>query len=105
MTPLFSDAARHSSSSRDSIVVIRIRYDDELHFPRCHSSNYWAAAFLSCFCLQSNQLHAFHACLQLEAPFIPKFSHPGSTQNFDEYEEEQLRVHATEKCAKEFADF
>ena len=43
--------------------------------------------------------------LQTEAPFIPKFKHPGSTENFDEYEEEQLRIHSTEKCAKEFADF
>lgn len=42
---------------------------------------------------------------KLEAPFIPKFKHPGSTENFDEYEEEQLRIHSTEKCAKEFADF
>ena len=43
--------------------------------------------------------------LQLDAPFIPKFKHPGSTENFDDYEEEQLRIHSTEKCAKEFADF
>uniref|UniRef100_H2YHW2 cAMP-dependent protein kinase n=1 Tax=Ciona savignyi TaxID=51511 RepID=H2YHW2_CIOSA len=38
------------------------------------------------------------------APFMPKFKHPGSTENFDDYEEEQLRIHST-KCVKEFADF
>lgn len=42
---------------------------------------------------------------RVEAPFVPKYKGPGSTENFDEYEEEQLRIHATEKCAKEFADF
>uniref|UniRef100_A0A3B3VCR1 Protein kinase cAMP-activated catalytic subunit beta n=1 Tax=Poecilia latipinna TaxID=48699 RepID=A0A3B3VCR1_9TELE len=30
---------------------------------------------------------------------------PGDTSNFDDYEEEDIRVSQTEKCAKEFADF
>lgn len=42
---------------------------------------------------------------QVEAPFIPKFKHAGDASNFDDYEEEQLRIHSTEKHAKEFADF
>ncbi|XP_039258432.1 cAMP-dependent protein kinase catalytic subunit beta isoform X1 [Styela clava] len=42
---------------------------------------------------------------KVEAPFIPKFKHAGDSSNFDDYEEEQLRIHSTEKHAKEFADF
>ena len=43
--------------------------------------------------------------LQVEAPFIPKCRGPGDFSNFDDYEEEPLRISSTEKCAKEFADF
>jgi len=42
---------------------------------------------------------------QVEAPFAPKTKGPGDTSNFDDYEEETLRISSTEKCAKEFADF
>jgi len=42
---------------------------------------------------------------KVEAPFIPKCKGPGDYSNFDDYEEEPLRISSTEKCAKEFADF
>lgn len=42
---------------------------------------------------------------ETEAPFVPKCKGPGDADNFDEYEEEPLRISATEKCAKDFADF
>ncbi|CAE1178605.1 PKA [Acanthosepion pharaonis] len=42
---------------------------------------------------------------KVEAPFIPKCKGPGDASNFDDYEEEPLRISSTEKCAKEFADF
>ncbi|XP_078285757.1 cAMP-dependent protein kinase catalytic subunit alpha-like isoform X3 [Rhinoraja longicauda] len=40
-----------------------------------------------------------------EPPFKPKMKGPGDTSNFDEYEEEPIRVSITEKYPKEFADF
>lgn len=43
--------------------------------------------------------------LKVEAPFIPKCKGSGDTSNFDDYEEEVLRISSTERCAKEFADF
>lgn len=43
--------------------------------------------------------------LQVEAPFIPRCKGSGDTSNFDDYEEEVLRISSTERCAKEFADF
>jgi len=42
---------------------------------------------------------------KVEAPFIPRCKGAGDTSNFDEYEEETLRISSTDKCAKEFADF
>lgn len=42
---------------------------------------------------------------QLDAPFIPKCKGPGDPSNFDDYEEEPLRVSSNEKFHKEFIDF
>eukprot|EP00111_Clytia_hemisphaerica_P017028 TCONS_00050473-protein len=51
----------------------------------------------------TNWLHIYNR--KLEAPFIPPCRGPGDPSNFDDYEEEALRISSTEKCAKEFADF
>lgn len=42
---------------------------------------------------------------KVDAPFVPSCKGPGDASNFDDYEEEPLRISSTEKCAKEFADF
>ncbi|XP_010611730.1 cAMP-dependent protein kinase catalytic subunit alpha isoform X2 [Fukomys damarensis] len=42
---------------------------------------------------------------KVEAPFIPKFKGAGDTSNFDDYEEEEIRVSINEKCGKEFSEF
>uniref|UniRef100_F6XS95 cAMP-dependent protein kinase n=2 Tax=Platyrrhini TaxID=9479 RepID=F6XS95_CALJA len=42
---------------------------------------------------------------KVEAPFIPKFRGSGDTSNFDDYEEEDIRVSITEKCGREFDEF
>ena len=47
----------------------------------------------------------FPCVIQIEAPFLPKTKGAGDTSNFDEYEEEPLRISAAEKCSKEFAEF
>ncbi|ESO07271.1 hypothetical protein HELRODRAFT_110749 [Helobdella robusta] len=42
---------------------------------------------------------------KIDAPFHPKCKGPGDPSNFDDYEEEPLRISSTEKCSKEFAEF
>ena len=42
---------------------------------------------------------------QPDAPFIPKVTGAGDTQNFDEYDEEPIKVSSNLHCAKEFDDF
>lgn len=43
--------------------------------------------------------------MDVDAPFIPKCKGAGDASNFDEYDEEPLRVAAQEKCAKDFEKF
>ena len=43
--------------------------------------------------------------LQVEAPFIPKCRGPGDPSNFEEWEEEPLRISSKETFAAEFVDF
>jgi protein kinase A len=42
---------------------------------------------------------------QVEAPFIPKIDGPGDHSNFDNFEEEELRVDPMEEFPIEFFDF
>lgn len=42
---------------------------------------------------------------KVAAPFIPTCKGPSDTSNFDDYEEEQLKISSTEKYVKEFANF
>jgi len=42
---------------------------------------------------------------KVEPPFVPKTKGPGDPSNFDEYEEEALRIATTEKFVKEFEEF
>lgn len=42
---------------------------------------------------------------KVDAPFIPKCKGAGDTSNFDDYEEEPLRISSQEKFSKEFTDF
>jgi protein kinase A len=42
---------------------------------------------------------------RVDPPYRPKCSGPGDASNFDDYEEEPLRLATTEKCGKEFEDF
>ncbi|UJR27856.1 hypothetical protein I4U23_009121 [Adineta vaga] len=42
---------------------------------------------------------------KVEPPFIPKTKGPGDASNFDDYEEEPLRIATTEKFGKEFEEF
>jgi len=46
-----------------------------------------------------------YALNQVEAPFVPKCKGSGDPSNFDDYDEEPLRIAVNEKCTKEFADF
>ena len=41
----------------------------------------------------------------MEAPFVPQCLGSGDASNFDDYEEEPLRVSTTEKYTDEFIDF
>ena len=66
-----------------------------------------AAARQSIYALHMSRgvLRPLPLVFQVEAPFIPKCKGPGDTSNFDDYEEEEIRVSFTEKCGKEFAEF
>ena len=57
------------------------------------------------FLFTTFQKSNFFYVFQVEAHFKPTCKGAGDTSNFDDYEEEPLRISSTEKCAKEFADF
>ncbi|VDP68371.1 unnamed protein product [Echinostoma caproni] len=42
---------------------------------------------------------------EVSAPYIPPCKGPGDASNFDDYDEEPLRIANTNYCAKEFANF
>lgn len=42
---------------------------------------------------------------RIDAPFTPRVKGAGDATNFEEYEEEVIRVASSERFAKEFADF
>ncbi|XP_026502054.1 cAMP-dependent protein kinase catalytic subunit alpha-like, partial [Terrapene carolina triunguis] len=42
---------------------------------------------------------------KVEAPFIPECKGPDDTNNFNDYEEKEIRVSITEECVREFAEF
>uniref|UniRef100_A0A8C1SI85 cAMP-dependent protein kinase n=1 Tax=Cyprinus carpio TaxID=7962 RepID=A0A8C1SI85_CYPCA len=49
--------------------------------------------------------HKWFATTDWIAIYERKCRGPGDTSNFDDYEEEDIRVSVTEKCAKEFSEF
>ena len=57
------------------------------------------------FFLSSPSLPPPPQTMQVDAPFIPKCRGAGDTSNFDDYEEEPLRISSQQKFPKEFADF
>ena len=59
----------------------------------------------SCVLFKTDELSVSPSHPKVDPPFIPKTKGAGDTANFDDYEEEPLRIASTEKCAKEFADF
>lgn len=64
-----------------------------------------AAGYPPFFADQPIQIYEKIVSGKVEAPFIPKFRGSGDTSNFDDYEEEDIRVSITEKCGKEFCEF
>jgi protein kinase A len=42
---------------------------------------------------------------KVPVPFVPKTKNPGDYSNFDDYEEEPLKIASNDKFTKEFADF
>lgn len=52
-------------------------------------------------------MNTFTFCLslKLDAPFVPKTKGSGDHSNFDDYDEEALRISGSEKFAAEFAEF
>ncbi|MGH0145997.1 UNVERIFIED_CONTAM: hypothetical protein FKN15_019426 [Acipenser sinensis] len=64
-----------------------------------------AAGYPPFFADQPIQIYEKIVSGKVEAPFIPKCKGPGDTSNFDDYEEEEIRVSFSEKCGKEFSEF
>lgn len=60
---------------------------------------------LNALVLSLSFVSPFLSPFQIDAPFVPKTKGAGDPSNFDDYEEEGLRIATTEKFPKEFADF
>lgn len=75
-----------------------------MRIPICACPSF-LCAFLWSLLLSRCQTAVAKCCVQVDAPFVPKTKGAGDPSNFDDYEEEPLRISANDRFVKEFADF